>query len=155
MMWNMSEVSLVSRCHPLAGTAGTGIFLYAALFFLCDREPSSPLWRKMTIIGTTALKPFQWLGANCILFFVLSECCGVLSWALQSVRGEEQNIVRWFRDHFLWHTCRLGHHCPSPVGNVQNACAPVEVAFTLIGLLFWILLLTQAARTFALFVAPM
>ncbi|CAK9042647.1 unnamed protein product, partial [Durusdinium trenchii] len=124
-------------------TAGTGIFLYAALFFLCDREPSSPLWRKMTIIGTTALKPFQWLGANCILFFVLSECCGVLSWALQSVRGEEQNIVRWFRDHFLWHTCRLGHHCPSPVGNVQNACAPVEVAFTLIGLLFWILVLLR------------
>ncbi|CAK9013194.1 Heparan-alpha-glucosaminide N-acetyltransferase (Transmembrane protein 76) [Durusdinium trenchii] len=51
-------------------TAGTGIFLYAALFFLCDREPSSPLWRKMTIIGTTALKPFQWLGANCSV-----DCC--------------------------------------------------------------------------------
>ena len=120
-------------------TTGTGICMYAALFFLCDWEAVSPCAERILRVGSTALKPFQWLGSNCILFFVLSECCGVLSWCLQTVRwgkpGNSQNIVGWFHDHFLWQSCGLGNGCPSS----QSSCAPVEVAFTLVGLVFWIL----------------
>ncbi|CAJ1349309.1 unnamed protein product [Effrenium voratum] len=115
-------------------TAGTGTVLYSGLFAACDAAPSS---RAAAVFGT-ALAPFQWLGSNCILFFVFSECCGVLSWLLRVVSwgqpASEHNIVHWFHDQFLWQTCSLGAGCKSGA-----LCGPVEVAYTVVGLVFWVL----------------
>jgi predicted acyltransferase len=126
-------------------TTGTGILMYALLFLLCDhnlpvsRSALSASFGKVGRFLSNILRPFQWLGSNCILFFVFSECCGVLSWFLQTItwgaqQNAKQNLVSWFHDKFLWHSCGLGKSCTS-----QSPCGPVEVAFTAVGLLFWIL----------------
>lgn len=121
-------------------TTGTGILMYALLFFLCDAKRSAAsISGKLGRFATNVLKPFQWLGSNCILFFVLSECCGVLSWFLQTVtwdsKGSKENLVSWFHDKFLWHSCGLGRNCSPP-----GACGPVEAVYTTVGLIFWIVL---------------
>ena len=111
-------------------TAGTGICLYTMLYVVCDVEWS--LFRRLRQGTVLLLKPFQWLGCNAIFFFVFSECCGLLSWMLQCVTwGSGRNLVRCFRD-FLWHS--LGRQCNTEL------CGPVEVAYTAIQLMFWILL---------------
>lgn len=111
-------------------TAGTGICLYTMLYAVCDVEWS--VFHRLRQGTVILLKPFQWLGCNCIFFFVFSECCGVLSWMLQFVTwGSDRNLVRCFRD-FLWHS-GLGRWCNTEL------CGPVEVAYTAVGLLFWIL----------------
>lgn len=117
-------------------TTGTGIFMYAVLFLLCDESTRNTerSVSRSTRFCINLLKPFQWLGSNCILFFVFSECCGVLSWFLQTITWgtAKQNLVSWFHDEFLWHSCGLGRNCTT------RLCGPVEVVFTIVGLIFWI-----------------
>jgi len=71
------------------------------------------------------------LGSNCILFFVLSDCCGLFSWFLQFIAwgnpAGEHNVVYWFRKQLLW----KAFNCTA------TPCGPADAAYALVGLAFW------------------
>merc|ERR1712176_287643 len=66
---------------------GFGTLAYAALYILCDAGIAPTVGR----ISRACLAPLQWLGSNCILFFIFSDSCGVLSWIIK--------ILTWGTPH--------------------------------------------------------
>ncbi|CAE7196395.1 HGSNAT [Symbiodinium sp. CCMP2456] len=115
-------------------TSGTAILMYALLYFACDVLAQRPtFWGRAALRFAPLYAPFRWLGSNCILFFVLSDCCGVFSWFLQFIAwghpAGEHNVVHWFRKQLL----RKAFNCTATL------CGPADVAYALVGLAFWVL----------------
>lgn len=115
-------------------TSGTAILMYALLYFACDVLAQRPsFWGRAALRFAPLYAPFRWLGSNCILFFVLSDCCGVFSWFLQFIAwghpAGEHNVVHWFRKQLL----RKAFNCTT------TACGPADAVYALVGLAFWVL----------------
>jgi len=113
-------------------TSGTAILMHALLYFACDVLAHRPtLWGRAALRFAWLYAPFRWLGSNCILFFVLSDCCGLFSWFLQFIAwgnpAGEHNVVYWFRKQLLW----KAFNCTA------TPCGPADAAYALVGLAFW------------------
>lgn len=120
--------------------SGLATLIYAGLFLVVDAATVLPQSiQRVSAWAKTALSPLQWLGENCILFFVLSDCCGVLDWLLRSVTwGQpyaEKNLVSWFQNTVLMQWLNLGASC---TGGYQH-CGPAVMTFVWIEIIFWTL----------------
>lgn len=122
-------------------TSGTAILMYALLYFACDVLAQRPsFWGRAALRFAPLYAPFRWLGSNCILFFVLSDCCGVFSWFLQFIAwghpAGEHNVVHWFRKQLL-RSLWLSQH--SSIALPVLRFASVDAVYALVGLAFWVL----------------
>lgn len=120
---------------------GIATLTYACLFGAIDGGiPSGTQVARLRNWGKVVLSPLQWLGTNCILFFVLSDCCGVLDWLLRSltwgVPYAEKNLVYWFQSIFLMKWLHLGNSC---AGGYDD-CGPARMVYVWIQIVFWMLI---------------
>jgi len=123
-------------------TSGACAAMYALLFLACDAAPllhsASHRWLLTSRWCRAVLAPLQWLGTNSILFFVMSDCSGLLSWLLRMIAWgsphSKNNIVYFFEYTVLYKWFRLGADCSS-----NSPCGPVILVYTLVELVFWIL----------------
>jgi len=120
-------------------TGGVATLLNAIFFGLVDSDAMYPA-RAMTVTGflRRLFAPLQWLGANAIIFFVLSDCCGWashllggISWGLPS---KDKNVIAWFQNTVLMRWLHLSEHC----SGTFDSCAPAVMAFVLVELAFWV-----------------
>eukprot|EP00928_Gymnodinium_smaydae_P010134 TRINITY_DN13805_c2_g1_i1.p1 TRINITY_DN13805_c2_g1~~TRINITY_DN13805_c2_g1_i1.p1 ORF type:complete len:520 (-),score=55.93 TRINITY_DN13805_c2_g1_i1:164-1723(-) len=119
--------------------SGAATVAYACFFGLIDATAlHPPKFQAFARVVRILLTPLQWLGANCILFFVLSDCCGVISFLMQSVTWgyppNKNNIVSWFQETVLMDTFRLGSGC---TGSFEH-CGPALMAFVWIEIIVWV-----------------
>jgi len=122
-------------------TTGAATILYAGFFGAVDATALHPQSaRAFAGCVRIALAPLQWLGANCILFFVLSDCCGVLDFLLRSITwGQphaEKNIVAWFQNIVLMKWFNLGAHCSGAYAD----CGPAVMTYIWVEILAWIVI---------------
>jgi len=120
--------------------SGLATLVYAGLFLVIDAGSLLPQSAQRIIrLAKAVCSPLQWLGENCILFFVLSDCCGVLDWLLRSVTWgkpyAENNVVAWFQNTVLMQWLNLGASCTGS----YHLCGPAVMTFVWIEILFWIL----------------
>eukprot|EP00415_Alexandrium_ostenfeldii_P000990 UN0990 len=120
--------------------SGLAMLFYAILFLLVDAVSLLPQsMRRAAGMAKVILSPLQWLGENCILFFVFSDCSGVLDWLLRSVTWgkpySENNVVAWFQNKVLMQWLNLGGSCTGSYAQ----CGPAVMTFVWIEILFWIL----------------
>jgi len=118
--------------------AGNATLCYASLFWLVDATQSQPIClRSVSAWLRTLFIPLQWLGANCILFFVFSDCSGVLSFLLSSINWghpyTENNIVAWFQNDVLMRWLDLGASC----GTTYARCGPALMVFVWVEIVAW------------------
>mmetsp|Transcript_100360 Transcript_100360/g.199106 ORF Transcript_100360/g.199106 Transcript_100360/m.199106 type:complete len:497 (+) Transcript_100360:85-1575(+) len=119
---------------------GIATLTYACLFgFIDGGTPSGTRAARLRDWGKVVLAPLQWLGTNCILFFVLSDCCGVLDWLLRSltwgVPYGEKNLMYWFQSIFLMKWLHLGNSC---TGGYDD-CGPARMVYVWIQIVSWML----------------
>eukprot|EP00415_Alexandrium_ostenfeldii_P002867 UN2867 len=119
---------------------GLAMLFYAILFLLVDAVSFFPQsMRRAAGMAKVILFPLQWLGENCIFFFVFSDCFGVLDWLLRFVTWgkpySENNVVAWFQNKVLMQWLNLGGFCPGSYAQ----CGPAVMTFVWIEILFWIL----------------
>lgn len=120
---------------------GVATLTYACLFGAIDGgTPSGTRIARLREWGKIVLAPLQWLGTNCILFFVLSDCCGVLDWLLRSLTwGKpygEKNPVYWFQSIFLMKWLHLGNSCAKG----YDECGPARMVYVWIQIASWMLI---------------
>jgi len=120
---------------------GIATLTYACLFGAIDGGTSSGTQvARLRNWGKIVLAPLQWLGTNCILFFVLSDCCGILDWLLRSLTWgmpyAEKNPVYWFQSIFLMKWLHLGKSC---AGGYDN-CGPARMVYVWIQIALWMLI---------------
>ena len=95
------------------------------MYLACDAGVSESL----TSVCRTALAPLQRLGSNCVLFFVFSDCGGVLKWLLRTVTwGEPKSQSNLM---YFWDTTVLGDW-------FGLAKAPARIVYVLVELLMWV-----------------
>lgn len=90
------------------------------------------------------LRPFQWLGANAILYFMLSDSGGILELLVKSltVGSKENNLATFFKGTILmdW----FGFSCPGYADQTgmrhakQDECVMI-LAYSVSQILFWML----------------
>jgi len=136
---------------------GAATWLYAAFFVVCDaaasgvaRGETQRAWTQAASrCGQIVCAPLIWLGTNAILFYCLSNSCGVLKWLLQSVSWAsphaQNNLPAWFEQQLLWERASLGKNCAGglsgPVSERSSTlCGPVILASVLVQIAFWIVI---------------
>ena len=116
-------------------TCGVAIVVYAALYSACDIGDIPGLMH----VSRTLLAPLQWLGSNCIIFFVFSDCGGVLNWFMTSVTWgmpkSEHNLVYFWKHSVLGEWLGLSAGCEH-----LSFCGPVKVAHVIVQLSMWIII---------------
>lgn len=125
---------------------GAATIIYAGLYMLCDAAASDgpDAAKAVSRIGRILLAPLQWLGSNCILFFVLSDCCGILDWVLRALTWGQphttHNLVYFFDHTVLGEWLGLASGCKHFIHPPSSGdpCAPVQVAHTIAELLMWV-----------------
>lgn len=117
---------------------GAATAVYALFYVLCDAvtETAPPAMQTASYVCKTALAPLQWLGANCILFFVMSDCGGVLTWLVQ--------IPSWGQPHsqnnlvYFWNETVLGSWFGLASGCTNGeSCVPVLLTYTAVEIVMW------------------
>lgn len=119
---------------------GLATLTYAALVTTCDCADSLPrAFLPISKVSNLVLTPFKWLGANCILFFVLSDCSGVLEGILSLIYidhdSSPRDVVSWFKGTVLLKWLGLGAHCDDSAGFMK--CGPAVMTYVFIQLFFW------------------
>jgi len=122
-------------------TTGAATLIYAGFFGAVDAQAlHPPSARALTGCLRIVLSPLQWLGANCILFFVFSDCCGVLDFILRSITWgephEDKNIVAWFQNVVLMKWFNLGANC----SGTYTDCASAVMTYVWVEIAAWIVI---------------
>lgn len=124
---------------------GVATVVYALFYVLCDAvtETAPPPMQMASRVCKTVLAPLQWLGANCILFFVMSDCGGVLSWLVQIMSWghphSQNNLLYFWNDTVLgsWFGLASGCSPPKQIGFYPNGCVPEQLVYTAVELIVW------------------
>uniref|UniRef100_A0A7S4Q9P3 Heparan-alpha-glucosaminide N-acetyltransferase catalytic domain-containing protein n=1 Tax=Alexandrium monilatum TaxID=311494 RepID=A0A7S4Q9P3_9DINO len=119
---------------------GLAALIYSGLFLVVDASAVLPAsLRRFSRWAKAILSPLQWLGENCILFFVLSDCCGVLDLLLRSITWgkpyTEKNVVAWFQNTVLMQWFGLGSSC----AGMYAECGPAVMTYVWIEILLWVI----------------
>merc|ERR1711998_829053 len=117
---------------------GFATVVYALFYVLCDAvtDTAPPAMQTASRIFRTVLAPLQWLGANCILFFVFSDSGGVGTWLAQipswGQPHDENNLVYFWNNIVLGKWFGLASGCSD-----IDDCPPVRLTYTAVELVMW------------------